>query len=172
MAIDIEREALLARWRSMDANAAAEVLRTTTWSHLTGDHEPPALASEPIANWDDEAESAPSMTTTRRAAVVASRLMTHDPRFARQLQRLSAEPFSEDFAEFLNLLIESAAEAGAAYVRHFDSDPPLPLDRVVRATGGLLGIDVLPDPEFVLIRSESDPIAIRSSRGVREGPRE
>ena len=166
MAIELDREALAAAWRRMDADAAAQVLRSTTWSHLTGDQQPARLAAEPLGTWDDEAESASTMSATRRATIVAARLLTHDPRFAGQLQKLWGEPFSDDFQEFVHLLIEAAAEAGAAYARHLDSDPPLDLERAVRATAALLGTEVLPDAELVLLTADGEPSRADTGRSA------
>ena len=141
-----DRRALVARWRRMDADAAARVLRATTWSHLTGDQDLPSHAEEPIGAWEDEPDAPESMSADRRASVVASRLLTHDPRFAAQLRRLTDDPFSEDFQEFVCLLIDAAARAGAVYATHLDSARPAELDRLVRATAALLGVELLPDP--------------------------
>ena len=170
MAIQIDREALIAGWRRMDATAAAKVLESTTWSHLTGDHQPARLASEALGGWEDGAEPPELMPTERRASVVAAKLLSHDPRFASGLQRLLAEPFSDDFQEFVSLLIQTAAEAGAVYAKHFDSDPPMALDRLVRATGALLGVELLPDPELVLISSERASNEGRPDGEGRPGP--
>lgn len=137
---------LVARWKRMDAAAAGEVLRTTTWSYLTGGLSPVIVPSEPAPEWPTEQGADAPLTAADRAALVARGLLTRDPRFAEQLRRLSSEPFSEDFSEFLHLLIEASAQAGATYATHLDGATDVPLSRVVRATAALLGVDLMPEP--------------------------
>jgi len=77
---------------------------------------------------------------------VAWNVLSHDPRFAEQLKRLWRGPFSEDFREFIELLIAKAAEAGALYAKHLDDDRSLASERLARATAALMGVELLPDP--------------------------
>jgi hypothetical protein len=137
--------ALIARWRRMDAAAAAAVLEATTWSYLTGDHVAARMPAAPPAEWLADGVPPTEMTVADRAASIAHDLLAHDPRFAGQLARLSDEPFSDDFQEFIYLLIREAAAAGATYARHLDGDRGLSLARLSRATAALLGIEQLPD---------------------------
>jgi hypothetical protein len=134
---------LKAAWMRMDAPAAAEVLRSTTWSYLTGGLEPPGEPAEPMDDWDPS--TVETQPTEDRAAFVAWSVLSHDPRFATQLRRLWRDPFSEDFREFVYLLVSQAAEAGALYTKHFDADRSAPADRLARATAALMGVDLLPD---------------------------
>lgn len=127
----------------MDATAAAEVLRSTTWSYLTGDVEPASEPAEPMDEWD--MSTADIQSTEERAALVAWAVISHDPRFAAQLGRLWRDPFSEDFREFAFLLVQQAAEAGALYAKHFDADRSASAERLARATAALMGVDLLPD---------------------------
>ncbi len=145
MSSEIAVEGILAGWRRMDASAAAAVLRSTTWSYLTGDGPPATVAAEPMADWDPAAaDDVPD--SEERAARVAWNVLCHDPRFAEQLRLLWHAPFSEDFQEFIHLLVQTAAQAGAVYARHLDGDPSLSAARVARATAALMGIDSLPEP--------------------------
>jgi hypothetical protein len=133
---------LKAAWTRMDAPAAAEVLRSTTWSYLTGGVEPAAEPAEPMDDWDASSETQP---TEDRAAFVAWSVLSHDPRFADQLRRIWGDPFSEDFREFVYLLVQQSAGVGALYAKHFDADRTAPADRLARATAALMGVELLPD---------------------------
>ena len=82
--------ALHASWRRMDASAAAETLRSTTWSYLTGATDPPHEPPEPMQEWD--AATAASQRTEELASVVVWNVLSHDPRFAEQLKRLWRGP--------------------------------------------------------------------------------
>jgi hypothetical protein len=105
--------------------------------------EPAAEPAEPMDDWD--AWTGATLPTEDRAASVAWSVLSHDPRFAAQLRRIWRDPFSEDFREFVYLLVRQAAEAGALYAKHFDADRSAPADRLARATAALMGVELLPD---------------------------
>lgn len=135
---------LAAVWRRMDPAAVAEVLRSTTWSYLTGRTDAPEAPAEPMQDWDTAV--ADQQRTEERAGLVAWNVVSHDPRFAEQLKRIWDEPFSEDFREFVYLLVQAAAAAGALYAKHLDEDRTVKSERLARAAAALMGVRLLDDP--------------------------
>jgi hypothetical protein len=133
---------IAARWRAMDATSAAHVLRNTVWSDLAGEA-PFTAPAEPMSGWEDARPE--DLSTEERAARVAWTVMTHDPRFARQLGRLVRPPFSEDFQEFIYLLVCAAARVGGTYAKHFDDHPEASRQLVAAGAAAALGIDLLRD---------------------------
>ena len=142
MGPEITLQDIAARWRAMDATSAAHVLRNTVWSDLPGEPRPTTPA-EPMSGWEDTRPQ--DLTTEERAARVAWTVLTHDPRFARQLARLVRPPFSEDFQEFIYLLVCAAARVGGTYAKHFDDHPEASLQLVSAGAAATLGIDLLRD---------------------------
>jgi hypothetical protein len=139
---EITLESIAARWRVMDAESAAHVLRNTVWSDLSS--EPRASAPvEPTSAW--EGARPDQLATEERAARVAWTVLTHDPRFARQLGRLLRPPFSEDFQEFIYLLVCAAARIGGAYAKHLDDHPAISLGLAAAGAAATLEIDLLRD---------------------------
>jgi hypothetical protein len=135
-------ESIAARWRVMDADSAAHVLRNTVWSDLSS--EPPvSTPAEATSGW--EGLRPDQLATEERAARVAWTVLTHDPRFARQLGRLVRPPFSEDFQEFIYLLVCAAARIGGAYAKHLDDHPALSLELAAAGAAATLEIDLLRD---------------------------
>jgi hypothetical protein len=132
-----------AAWTRMDAPAAAHVLGSTTWSYLTDDLDPAASPAEPMGEWDLSTSGIQS--TEERASNVAWNILSHDPRFAEQIKRLYGDPFSEDFREFIFLVVQESAAAGALYAKHFDRDRAMTADRLARATAALMGVELLAD---------------------------
>ena len=133
-----------------DPSSLLRELTTRRWSPYSVPE-----ATEPAdrmgTEYDGEEDAGWAGTTfdsmSQRAAEVAWQLVAHDPNYAAQIATLSdGQIVSNDFAEFLMMLIKDAGQAGALYAKHVPfTESEMRLDRVVRAVGALMGVNVLAD---------------------------